>query len=119
MVTLASRVHYLVGIGCTLGSIPFASYLLIKRQLPVFMGVRFYGGGLDAILVSNWVRLVITAANILVGYWLAQALKIGGILRFLLFPISMFFALGYAAPGPIVAHPIMAVRIVLAWGQLT
>lgn len=126
MVTLASRLHYIVGIGFTLGSIPFAGYLLIKRQLPVFMGIRFYGGGFiertggfDAILVSSWLWLAITAANILVGYWLGQSLRIGGILGLLLFPISMFFALGYAAPVPIVVHPILAVSIALAWGQLT
>jgi len=39
-------------------------------------------------------------------------------LGLLLFPLSMFFALGYGAPIPIAIHPIMALVIVLAWGNL-
>lgn len=125
IVTLASRLHYIVGIGFTLGALPFAGYMLVNRRLPLFIGIRFYGGGFiertggfDAVLVSSWASLLISAVNILVGYWLAQSLRIGGILGLLLFPVSMFFALGYAAPIPIVLHPIMALTIALAWGQL-
>lgn len=125
IVSLASRLHYIVGIGFTVGSLPFALYMLVNRRVPTFLGIRFYGGsfienigGFDALMVSSWAYLLITAVNVLVGYWLAQSLRIGGILGLLLFPISMFFVLGYGAPIPIVLHPIMAIVIVLAWGQL-
>lgn len=100
--------------------------MLLNRRVPVFFGIRLYGGsfieqlgGFDALLVSSFASLLITAVNILVGYWLAQSLRLGGILGLLLFPVSMFFALGYGAPIPIVIHPIMALVIVLAWGELT
>ncbi|MFQ5943929.1 MAG: hypothetical protein ACE5JF_10280 [Anaerolineales bacterium] len=59
---------------------------------------------------------MITAVNILVGYWLAKSLRLGGILGLFLFPVGMFFALGYGAPITNVLHPIMALVIVLAWG---
>lgn len=126
IVSIASRLHYIVGIGFTVGSLPFALYVLINGRIPVFLGIRFYGGsfieqigGFNAILVSSWASLLITSVNILVGHWLAQSLKLGAVLGLLLFPVSMFFALGYGAPVPIVLHPLMALCIVLAWGHLT
>lgn len=125
IVSLAATLHYFVGFGFTLGALPFAIYMLINRRLPVFLGIRFYGGsfierfgGFDAILVSSFFALLVSSVNILVAYWLSKSLKLGGALGLALFPVSMFFALGYGAPIPIVLHPIMAITIVLAWGAL-
>ena len=125
IVTAASTLHYIVGIGISIGSLPFALYMLLNRRLPVFLGIRFYGGsfieqigGFNGVLVSSFAYILISSVNILVAYWLAQSLRLGGILGLLLFPLSMFFALGYGAPIPIAIHPIMALVIVLAWGNL-
>jgi hypothetical protein len=126
IVTLASRLYYFVGIGFAIGSLPFALYMLLNHRVPTFLGIRFYGGGFiekvggfDALMISSWASLLITPVNILVGYWLAQSLRMGAVLGLLLFPISMFFALGYAAPAPIILHPILVIVILLAWGYLT
>jgi hypothetical protein len=125
IVALTSTMHYIVGIGLPLGSLPFALYVLVNRRLPEAFGVRFYGGGFierqagtQGVMATMFPAILVTSIYVLAGYWLGKSMKLGAILSLTLLPINMFFALGYEAPVPIVLHPVMAVLVLLTWSSL-
>ncbi len=125
LVSVNSTLHYIVGIGLPIGNLPFALYILMRRQLPQAFGIRFYGGGfiehqagIQGVIVSVFAHIFLSALYVLAGYWLGQSLRLGAILSLTLLPVSMFFALGFMAPILIVLHPLMAVLVLLAWSSL-
>lgn len=125
LVSITSALHYIVGIGLPLGSLPLALYLLVYRELPEAFGIRFYGGGfierqagIQGVLASAFAYILLSGSYIPAAYWLGKSMKLGAILSLTLLPASLFFALGFMAPIPIVVHPLIAVLLVLAWGSL-
>jgi hypothetical protein len=125
IVAVTSILHYIVGIGFSLGTVPFSVYVFVNRRLPEFLGIRFFGdgfierqAGVSGIMWSSLGSIVTTAVYILAGYWLGKSMKLGGALSLALFPVSMFFALGYNAPAPILVHPVLAILILVAWRHL-
>lgn len=125
IVSVTSTLHYIVGIGLPLGSLPLALYVLFRRELPQAFGIRFYGGGfierqagIQGVIAGAFAYILLSASYVLAAYWLGRSMRLGAILSLALLPISMFFALGFMAPIPIVLHPLMAVLALLAWSSL-
>lgn len=125
LISLTATLHYIVGVGLPLGSLPFALYILVRRELPEAFGIRFYGGGfierqagIQGVLAAAFVYILLSGAYILAAYWLGRSMRLGAILSLTLLPPSMFFALGFLAPIPIIVHPLLAVLVLVAWGFL-
>jgi hypothetical protein len=122
---MVSTLHYVVGIGLPLGSLPLVGYMLGRGELPQAFSIRFYGGGFierqagfEGVVAAAVAYLVTSALYVLAAYWLARGMRLGAVLSLVLFPVNMFFALGFLAPIPIIVHPLLALVVVAAWGSL-
>lgn len=125
LITLASQLHYVYGILISLGTLPFAIYLIRNREVPVFFGIRAFGdgfierlGGLDALVYSSGASIVAALLNLLPAFWLARGEKLGGIIALVLFPVNMFFTLGYNAPAPILLGLANVILVIGGWRSL-
>ena len=126
LVSKVSTVHYIVGIGLPLGSLPLVVYVLVRRELPQAFGIRFFGGGyierqggVEGVAAAAVASLAAAALYVLAAYWLARGMRMGAVFSLVLFPVNMFFAVGFLAPIPIVVFPLMALAVLASWGSLS
>lgn len=125
LVALVSQVHYLYGFLISLGSLPFTLQLMRLQRLPVVFGIRLFGdgfierlGGLEAIMISAWCSIAVSALDILAGYWLGKGMRLGGIFALALLPLNAFFAFGFNAPAPILLNIVKLSLLLAAWRYL-
>ena len=125
LVTVTAILYLLSGAAYAIGTIPVSRYLIRFRQLPTFGGIRFYEGGFFDRHGINWViaasilYIILGVAFILVGYWLWNSMKIGGIAGVILFPIVIAISIGSLAPFPWILEPIKVVLLLLSWSALS
>ncbi len=123
-VTVASILFFLTGIPLPIFVSYTALYVLENQQLPIIFGIRAFGGGFieglgpDALVAFGLVFAFVGALELLVGYWLWGSLKKGGQLAVILFPMSMFFWVGFLLPGPMLIGPLRLLLIASEWKTL-
>lgn len=117
-ITWASLLFFLMGAAYVAGVLPMLLYIVRNRELPVMLGARALEGpisqglGIDAVIVSLYLLGVVSAAEVVVGYWLWKSRKLGGVAALAISPISLAFWIGYEVPPFIL---IVVVRAILVW----
>ena len=105
------------------GVLPVLKYLLTHRTLPVVGSIRLLGGpldalGVEAVVVTGIVFVVVSALKLLAAYWLWHGQMDGAILLIILLGLSAIFWYAFALPlGPLVGV-IEAILLALAWKNL-
>jgi len=105
------------------GVLPVLKYLLTHRTLPIVGGIRLLGGpldalGIEAVVVTGIVFVVVSALKLLAAYWLWNGRMDGAILLLILLGLSAIFWYAFALPfGPLVGV-IEIVLLALVWRSL-
>src|SRR2546425_8178407 len=121
---IAASLLFLTGIPLPIFVSYTALYVLENQQLPIIFGIRAFGGGFieglgpDALVAFGLVFAFVGALELLVGYLLWGSLKKGGKLAVVLFPMSMFFWVGFLLPGPMLIGPLRMLLIASEWKTL-
>ncbi len=109
--------------------LPTLQYVIREGTLPVVLtpwgqSVRALSGpieealGAQAIIVSILVFGVVSAFDVLAGYWLWKRQRRGGILALVLLPIYWFFAIGWAVPYMLLIGALKAIALAFGWKSL-
>ncbi len=107
----------------TFGVLPVLKYALTNRTLPTVGGIRLLGGpletlGIEALIVTGLIFVVVSALKLLAAYWLWQTRLDGAILLIILLGLSAIFWYAFALPlGPLTGL-IEVILLVLAWPSL-
>lgn len=123
-IPLASILFFFTGIGWPIFVTYTVLYVRENQQLPIIFGIRAFGGGfieglgLDAFVASGLLFVFVSALELLVGYLLWRSLKKGGKLAVVLFPVSMFFWVGFLLPIPILIGLLRLFLIASGWKDL-
>ncbi|MBI4416127.1 MAG: hypothetical protein HY557_03995, partial [Euryarchaeota archaeon] len=124
-ITVASILFLVTGISLPIFNSYTVLYVLENQRLPVIFGFGTDSHllpsgslGLDAIVGFRLLFAFVSALEILVGYWLWRSLKKGGKLAVVLFPLSMFFYVGFGLPGPVIIGPLRLLLIASGWKAL-
>ncbi len=107
------------------GMVPTLYYALHHRSWPTLPPIgRLLGGGpfdrlgIDAMIVSGIIYIVVSALKILAAYWLWHSKMDGAVLGLILLGLSTIFWYGFALPlGPLVGIAEL-VLLALAWSSL-
>jgi len=122
--TLASILFFLTGIPLPIFASYTALYVLENRQLPIVFGIRSFGGGfieglgVDSFAALGFLFVFVSALDILVGYRLWKWPKNGATLAAILFPVGMFFWIGFLLPGPLAIAILRMLLIASGWKVL-
>ena len=118
LVTALTILIVIEGIIGTLGVLPVLKYMLEQRALPtIFAGNRALGGpfealGIDAMLVSGLVFVVLSGFRFLAAYWIWNLRMDGVVLELILLGLSFPFWYGFAVPfGPVLGLPVLILLI--------
>jgi len=123
-ITVASILFSLTGIPLPIFVSYTVLYVLESRRLPIIFGIRAFGGGFieglgpDALVAFGLLFAFVSALELPVGYWLWRSLKKGGKLAVALFPVSMFFWIGFLLPGPMLIGPLRLLLLASGWKAL-
>ena len=83
------------------------------------MGGPFESLGIDALIVSGLVYVVVSAMKILAGYWLWNSRKDGAVFGLILLGLSTIFWYGFGLPlGPLLGITEL-VLLTLVWKTLS
>ena len=106
--TIAAILFFIDAFIWLVGLIPTLVYAFRHRVLPTLGGIRLLGGGpfeslgLDALIVTGVVFVVVSALKIMAAYWLWNARLDGAIFGLILLGLSVIFWYGFALPiGPL------------------
>ncbi|MBI2873356.1 MAG: hypothetical protein HYY00_09250 [Chloroflexi bacterium] len=117
-ITWASLLFLLMGGFYVAGIVPMLLYIIRNRELPPMLGFRALEGpisqglGIDAVIVSLYLLAVVSAAEVVAGYWLWKSRKLGGVAALAISPVSRAFWIGYEVPPFIL---VVVVRAILVW----
>ena len=110
-------------LGWAFGVLPVLKYALTHRTLPMVGGIRLLSGplealGIEAVIVTGIIFVVVSALKLLAAYWLWQARLDGAVLLVILLGLSAIFWYALALPlGPL-SGLIEVILLVLAWPSL-
>ena len=105
------------------GVVPTLYYAFTHQALPTFGGIRLMGGpfeklGLNALIVSGMMYILVSGLKILAAYWLWGSRMDGAVLELILLGLSAIFWYGFALPlGPLLGV-IQVILLALAWRSL-
>jgi hypothetical protein len=122
-VTILSVIVFIDAFMWIIGVVPTLYYAFVHGELPTRFGIRLLGGpfeklGLEALIVTGIIYIVVSALKFLAGYWLWNSRMDGAVLELILLGLSAIFWYGFALPfGPPVGI-IQVVLLVFAWGSL-
>lgn len=123
LVTALTIVVVFDALAWTFGVLPVLKYLLTHRTLPIVGGIRLLGGpldalGIEAVIVTGIVFVVVSALKLLAAYWLWHGQMDGAILLIILLGLSAIFWYAFALPfGPLVGV-IEVILLALVWRNL-
>lgn len=117
------------GVAWGLYSIPFAVYLdrlgrLPIIGLPIVGPIHGMGGpisrrfGVEGVVWFLMAMGLLVWTEVLAGWWLRRRRKGGGWLAIFLFPVSMFFWIGFELPIWIAMGPTRVALVLLGWKAL-
>lgn len=111
------------GLGWAFGVLPALKYALSHRTLPTVGGIRLLSGplealGIEAVIVTGLIFVVVSALKLLAAYWLWQARLDGAVLLVILLGLSAIFWYAFALPLGPVSGLIEVILLILAWPGL-
>ncbi len=111
-------------LGWAFGVLPVLKYALTHRSLPVVGGMRLLSGpleslGIDAVIVTGLVFVVVSGLKLLAAYWIWQARLDGAILEIILLGLSAIFWYAFELPLGPVSGLIQIVLLALVWNSLS
>ena len=124
LVTVLTLVVVFDAVGWAFGVLPVLKYALAHRTLPTIGRMRLLSGpvealGIEAVIVTGLVFVVVSGLKLLAAYWLWQARMDGAILEIILLGLSAIFWYAFALPlGPL-SGGIQLVLLMLAWKSLS
>ncbi len=123
LVTALTLVVIFDALAWIFGVLPVLKYVLTHRTLPIVGGIRLLGGpvealGIEGLIVTGIVFVVVSALKLLVAYWLWHGKMDGAILLLILLGLSAIFWYAFALPlGPLVGV-IEVILLALVWRSL-
>ena len=123
LVTALTIVVVIDALGWALGVLPVLKYALTHRSLPTVGGIRLLSGpietlGIEAVIVTGIVFVVVSALKLLAAYWLWQARLDGAILEIILLGLSAIFWYAFELPFGPIGGVVVGVLMALAWNSL-
>lgn len=99
-------------------------YALVHRDLPTRFGIKLLSGpietlGIDALIVTGIIFVVVSGLKLLSAYWLWQGRMDGAILQLILLGLSAIFWYAFALPFGPVGGVIQVILLALAWNSLS
>lgn len=124
LVTVLTLVVVFDAVGWAFGVLPVLKYALAHRTLPTIGRMRLLSGpvealGIEAVIVTGLVFVVVSGLKLLAAYWLWQARMDGAILELILLGLIAIFWYAFELPlGPL-SGGIQLVLLMLAWKTLS
>ncbi len=124
-----AAVLYFLGLLEWTAQLPTLRYVVREGALPIVrtpwgQPVRALGGsfietwGPRVIIASILAFGVLSAFELLAGYWLWKRQRRGGILALVLLPFYWFFAIGWAVPYMLLMGALKAIALAFGWKSL-
>lgn len=103
--------------------LPVLKYAQTHRDLPTVYGIRLLSGpiealGIEAVIVTGIVFVVVSALKLLAAYWIWQARLDGAILEIILLSLSAIFWYAFELPFGPLGGVIQVVLLALVWQSL-
>lgn len=124
LITALTILIFIDSLGWAFGVLPVLKYASVHRSLPTVGGIRLLSGpietlGIDALIVTGIVFVVISGLKLLAAYWIRHARMDGAVLQIILLGLSAIFWYAFALPfGPLSAI-IQIALLALVWNSLT
>lgn len=123
LVTTLTIVIVVDALGWAFGVLPVLKYALAHRTLPTIGRMRLLSGpmealGIEAVIVTGVVFVVISALKLLAAYWIWQARMDGAILQIILLSLSTLFWYAFALPFGPLGGVIQIILLALVWKSL-
>lgn len=123
LVTALTIVVIIDALGWAIGVLPVLKYAFTHRELPTVGGIRLLSGpmealGIEAVIVTGIVFVVVSGLKLLAAYWLWQARIDGAILEMILLSLSAIFWYAFQLPFGPVSGVIQIVLLALVWSSL-
>lgn len=122
---MAASVLYLIaGLGTIASEVPAIAYMVQNRTFPVVFGIPLMGSwfserlGIDFTIRAASVFTVVSALEVLAGYWLWKLDKRGGKLGLVLLPFAVFFWILFEIPAGTVLGPARLAALAVGWKSL-
>ncbi len=121
---------YIIGLGTLLTIGPSLAYdLYYGSSVGSLFGSPSYGDflgsnpigrlwGFAGVVVLGLAFLVISAVEVVAGYWLGRSLQKGGKLGLVLNPCIVAFGIGFVLPGWYLVPPVIVVLLIMGWNSL-
>lgn len=111
-------------LGWTFGVLPVLKYAHSHRDLPTIGRIRLLSGpmetlGIEAIIVTGIVFVVVSGLKLLAAYWIWQARLDGAILEIILLGLSAIFWYAFQLPFGWLGGIIQIVLLALVWSSLS
>lgn len=123
-ITATSILFLVFGLGILMANIPIIAYMISKRSFPVVFDIPLMGSsyaenlGMDFMITASLVFQVVSALDVLAGYWLWKSDRKGGWLGFILLPIGLPFWVLFQLPIFLVLGPLRAITLAIVWKSL-
>ncbi len=123
LLTALTLVILFDSLGWAFGVLPTLKYAFTHRTLPTVGGIRLLGGrlealGIEAVIVTGIVFVVISGLKLLAAYWIWQGRADGAVLALILLALSAIFWYAFELPLGPVGGLVQVVLLVLAWKSL-
>lgn len=124
LVTVLTIVVVFDALAWAFGTLPVLKYALTHRTLPTVYGIRLLGGpmealGIEAVIVTGIVFVVVSGLKLLAAYWLWQARLDGAILEIILLGLSAIFWYAFELPFGWLGGMVLAILLALVWTSLS
>jgi hypothetical protein len=125
LITAVAVVFLVDAVMWLVGMVPTLYYALQHRSLPILPPIgRLLDGpfsrlGIDALIVSGIIYIVVSAMKMLAAYWLWNSRLDGAIFGLILLGLSSIFWYGFALPlGPLLGI-VELVLVAVVWRTLS
>lgn len=124
LITITTVVILFDALGWAFGTLPVLKYALAHRDLPTVGGIRLLSGplealGIEAVVVSGIVFVVVSGLKLLAAYWLWHARMDGAILAIILLGLSALFWYAFELPFGPLGGIIQIILVALVWNNLS
>ena len=120
----ASLLFLVFGLGFLLANVPIIAHMISRRSFPVVFGIPLMGSsyterlGMDFMIAASVIFQVVSALDVLAGYWLWKSDKRGVRLGLALLPIGLPFWILFQLPIFLVLGPLRAIALAIGWKSL-